>query len=629
MINNYTTPVGAEVAGAAGVQFRVWAPRRRRVDVILEGGPGAEAEIELHSDGTGFFSGFAACAAAGSRYRYRLDGEGVFPDPASRFQPDGPHGSSEVIDPALFQWTDQAWKGVTLEGQVIYEMHIGSFTEQGTWEAAIEQFPELASAGISLIEVMPVGDFPGRFGWGYDGVNLFAPCWLYGRPDDMRGFVNAAHAANLGVILDVVYNHFGPDGNYLREFSPDYFTDRYANEWGDAINFDGENSGPVREYFQANAAYWIREFHLDGFRLDATQQIFDASPDHIMAAIVRGAREAAQSRKIVIIAENEPQDTRLARPPEEGGFGVDALWNDDFHHSAMVAATGHNEAYYTDYLGKPQEFISAAKHGFLFQGQRYSWQKQRRGTYTRGMRCSQFVNFIQNHDQIANSSRGERIHSLTAPGLYRAITAILLLAPGTPMLFQGQEFASTNRFYYFADHQPALARMIREGRAKFLSQFRSLASPEIQETLADPGNPTTFQKCKLDFSDRERNAAYYAMHKDLIRLRREDPVFNAQGATGLDGAVLSEAAFVIRHFGADGNDRLLLVNLGRDVRCEPAPEPLLAPPPNAAWTLLWSSEDTRYGGSGGYSPEADGSWQLPGYAAIVMRPERISAPEHD
>ncbi len=314
------------------------------------------------------------------RYGFRTDtAEKLLPDPASRFQPEGPHGPSEIIDPDTFRWTDQGWRGRPREELVIYEMHVGSFTPEGSWEAAARELPELAALGITCIELMPVADFPGRFGWGYDGVDLFAPTRLYGRPDEFRRFVDRAHAHGIAVILDVVYNHFGPDGNYLRCFSQSYFSDRYKNEWGDPINFDGPDSGPVREFFLANAGYWIDEYHLDGLRLDATQQIFDASDDHIMAAIVRQVREAASGRTTFIVGENEPQHARLVRPPERGGYGLDALCNDDFHHSAMVALTGRREAYYTDYRGAPGEFVAAAKYGFLYQGQRYVWQRQRRG----------------------------------------------------------------------------------------------------------------------------------------------------------------------------------------------------------------------------------------------------------
>jgi len=610
-------PIGAELSQPEGVHFRVWAPRARRVDVMLESDAAA---VSLEPESDGYHGGFVRAASVGARYRFCLDGGDPLPDPASRFQPEGPHGPSCVVDASTFRWTDANWRGVRLAGQVIYEMHIGTFTSEGTWQAAARELPELARVGISVIELMPVADFPGRFGWGYDGVDLFAPTRLYGQPDDFRRFVDRAHALGLGVILDVVYNHLGPDGNYLKQFSEHYFTDRYANEWGEEINFDGEQSGPVREFFLANAAYWIDEYHLDGLRLDATQQIYDASPEHILAALSRRVRAAAGGRATLLIAENEPQDTRLVRPLEAGGYGLDALWNDDFHHTAVVALTGINAAYYSDYLGRPQEFVSAMKWGYLYQGQRYRWQKKRRGTPAFGLSPATFVTFIQNHDQIANSARGHRRHLLTSPGHYRALTALMLLGPGTPMLFQGQEFGASAPFLYFADHKPELARQVRRGRADFLRQFPALAAPEMQAELPDPADITTFEKSKLDLSERERNAEAYALHLDLLTIRREDPVFAAQRPGGLDGAVLALEAFVIRYFSGEQHDRLLLVNLGRELAVDPAPEPLLAPPAGGRWKVQWSSEDPRYGGFGTPPVEGDAGWHLPGESAVVMRP---------
>jgi maltooligosyltrehalose trehalohydrolase len=607
-------PIGAEVQ-QEGTYFRVWAPKRRRVEVVLDSG----AATELEREPGGYFSGLAK-AGAGDRYRFRLDGGDSFPDPASRFQPEGPHGASQVIDPSAFAWSDSAWRGVTLEDQVIYEMHIGTFTQEGTWEAARRELAELANAGITTVEVMPVADFPGCFGWGYDGVGLFAPVAIYGAPDDFRRFVDEAHRLSMGVLLDVVYNHVGPDGNYLRQFADDYFTDRYQNEWGEAINYDGENSAPVREWVTTNSAYWAAEYHLDGLRLDATQQIFDASPENIMTALARSMREAAGGRKIAIVAENEAQDSTLARPMEKGGYGLDGLWNDDFHHSAMVAVTGHNFAYYTDYRGYPQEFISAVKYGYLFQGQRYKWQSKRRGTPTRGLRPAQFVTYIQNHDQIANSGDGARLDRLTSAGRLRALTALLLLTPGTPMLFQGQEFAASSPFLFFADHDEHLRPIVHEGRIQFLSQFPNLAQPETRSCLADPGDPATFARSKLDLTEREKHAEAYRLHKDLLRLRREDPVFRAQRRGAVDGAVLAREAFVLRYFGEDGDDRLLLVNFGMDLRLDPAPEPLLAPPEGRLWAIEWSSEDPRYGGCGTAPPDGPDNWRIPGHAAVAMHP---------
>jgi maltooligosyltrehalose trehalohydrolase len=468
--------------------------------------------------------------------------------------------------------------------------------------------------------MMPVAEFPGRFGWGYDGVDLFAPTHLYGEPDDLRRFVDEAHGRGVAVILDVVYNHFGPDGNYLKSFASDYFTDRYKNEWGEAINFDGENSGPVREFFLANAAYWIEEFHFDGLRLDATQSIIDSSPEHILRAIARRAWEAAQERSIILVAENEPQQTRLVRPIEKDGYGLDALWNDDLHHSAMVALTGRNEAYYTDYLGSPQEFISAAKYGYLYQGQRYKWQKARRGTPGWDLDPAQFITFIQNHDQIANSALGLRCQMGTSPGRYKAMTALMILAPQTPMLFQGQEFASTSPFLYFADHKPELAQLVENGRKQFLSQFPTIARPENQAKLPPPGDMDTFQRTKLNFEERETHHELYLLHQDLLRLRREDPTFRAQRKGGVDGTVLGEKAFVLRFLGEQNDDRLLIINFDPDLLLRPQPEPLLAPVEDGDWELLWSSEELKYGGAGTPPLEAKGDWIVPGQAAIVLKP---------
>jgi maltooligosyltrehalose trehalohydrolase len=608
-------PIGAEPVNG-GVHFQVWAPASRTVDVVFERGE----TVPLEAEDGGYFTGFVKSARAGSRYKFKLDSGELCPDPASRFQPDGPHGWSEIVDSTAFPWTDQNWGGAALPHQVIYEMHIGTFTQQGTWCSAQMELPHLAETGVTVLELMPVSEFPGRFGWGYDGVQWFAPAHIYGSPDDFRRFVDRAHSLGLGVILDVVYNHLGPDGNYIGKFAPQFFGD-ISTDWGAAINFDGKDSGPVREFVIANACYWIEEFHLDGLRLDATQDIHDSSRDHILGAMAREARKRAAPREVIFIAENEPQEVKLVRPSGQGGYGLDALWNDDFHHTAMVALTGRNEAYYTDYLGTPQEFISAAKYGYLYQGQRYKWQKKRRGTPGLDTSPAAFVTFIQNHDQIANSAYGERCNALTSPGKLRAITALMLLAPGTPMLFQGQEFGASSPFLFFADHTSELNRKIRAGRAEFLAQFPSLSTPEMRTRFADPGDPATFEHCKLDHSERQTHRELYELHRDLLKLRREEPVFRAQRPRGLDGAVLSSEAFVLRFFGDDGDDRLLLVNLGVDLHLDPAPEPLLAPPADSEWTILWSSENPKYGGIGTPPLDTEQNWRIPGHAAVVLKPD--------
>jgi maltooligosyltrehalose trehalohydrolase len=603
-------PIGAEVQPGGGVHFRVWAPRASKVVLSVDG-----KDITMRKDADGYAEVFAPSADPGARYGFRLDQDKkLYPDPASRYQPDGVHAPSEVVDPSRYRWHDTNWKGPTLARQVIYELHVGTFTHEGTWAGAASKLSHLADLGVTLIEMMPVAAFPGRFGWGYDGVAMFAPVRLYGEPDDLRAFIDAAHQHGIGVILDVVYNHLGPDGNYLPCFSDFYVTKKYPNEWGDALNFDGEGSAPVREFFCANAAYWVREFHFDGLRLDATQQIFDDSPEHLVAAVTRNVREAAAGRRTIVVAENEPQHSRLVRPIEQGGFGLDALWNDDFHHSARVALTGHSEAYFSVYSGRANELLAAARHGFLYQGQSYPWQKKPRGMPTRGVAPERFVSFIENHDQVANSGRGLRMPDLTGPGKFRAMTALMLLMPSTPMLFQGQEFASRTPFLYFCDHNPELDKAVAKGRRKFLLQFPSLRQVDLDR----PGAEETFRKCILDWSERDGNEAAVRLHKDLIALRRSDPVFAQVSKVEIDGAVLSSDAFLLRFYGPDGDDRLLLMNLGSDFAPPFVSEPLMAPPERRAWQVLWSSEDPAYGGFGVRLPEVDGLWNLPGHAAIVL-----------
>ncbi|HEX6306537.1 MAG TPA: malto-oligosyltrehalose trehalohydrolase [Longimicrobiales bacterium] len=610
-------PVGAE-PGNDGTHFRVWAPKHESVRVVVEGDTG---EHELAADEDGYFSGTIATVGAGTRYRFRLGDDSAVPDPASRFQPDGPHGPSMVVDPDAYSWSDDDWQGPAEGRQVVYEMHIGTFTRDGTWTAAAARLPDLAALGISIVELMPVAEFPGRYNWGYDGVAPFAPSRAYGTPDDLRAFVDHAHALGLGVILDVVYNHVGPDGCYLQHFADEYFSTAYSTDWGPAINFDGAGSAAVREYFIANIEYWVREFHVDGFRFDATQSIYDASPRHILADMVQHARSAAEGRRLWLVGENEPQDVRLVRPPDEGGFGMDAVWNDDFHHTAMVTLTGSAEAYYTDYAGTPQELISCARHGFLYQGQHYLWQKKRRGTPTRGVPTHRFVNFIQNHDQVANSAAGRRIHELAGPAELRAMTALMLLMPGTPLLLQGQEFAASAPFLYFADHRPELAATVRSGRREFLTQFRSLREPAVQERLVEPASRQTFERVQLDHGEREANAPVLELHRDLIRLARTDPVLSRLDGE-VDGAVLGAQALALRWWDDERGDRLLIVNFGADLRLHIVPEPLLAPPAGARWSMLFASEQPQYGGRGAPPPELASGWLIQARSAVLLAATR-------
>jgi maltooligosyltrehalose trehalohydrolase len=595
-------PIGAEV-GQGGVHFRVWAPEHRRVTVAIEG----EAPLELEMQG-GHGSRFVPGLAAGTRYRFRI-GDALVADPASRFQPDGPFGPSEVVDPSAFRWTDAAWRGIESHRHVFYELHPGTFTPEGTWAAAGEHLAFLAELGVTTIELMPVAEFAGTRNWGYDGVFLYAPTRNYGTPDDLRRFVDRAHASGLAVILDVVYNHIGPDGSTLFALSPHYRS-RAGTEWGDGYDFARRE---VRDFIAGNAVHWIAEYHMDGLRLDAIQSIADDSPEHIVAELARRAREAAGDRMLVIVGEDEPQDVRFLRD-----CGVDALWNDDFHHTARVAATGLVDGYLHDYRGTPQELVSAARRGFLYQGQLYPWQRKPRGTPTRGLSRRRFVHFLDNHDQAANIGFGERIASLTDPATFRALTALLLLAPELPLLFQGQETGSVARWRFFVDHRPELAEAVRDGRAAFVAQFERLASPEAQATLLDPDARDTFAGCILDPRERTFDNPIAALHRDLLALRRNDPVLSAPDPD-LDGAVLSDRAFALR-FTAAGADRLLLVNLGLTLAAASVPEPLIAPP-GAAWRLVWSSEHPRYGGHGTPVPFTRERLAIPAHASIFLEPE--------
>ena len=623
--------IGAEIVRGEGVSFRVFAPDRERVEVVVYEGE-AQSRTGLTRDAEpGYWSGLVPRLGARARYKYALAGDDTpYADPASRFQPEGPFGPSEVVDPA-FAWTDGEFKGVEKSGHVIYEMHVGTFTPEGSWAAASHRLAHLAALGVTLIEVLPIAEFPGARGWGYDGVNLFAPYHGYGRPEDMRRFVDDAHRLGLGVILDVVYNHFGPDGNFISRFSGAYLT-KVATEWGDALNYDAPGPQPMRELVRENVAHWIDEYHLDGLRLDATQAIIDSSPRHILQEIGNEARRAAGNRHVVLIGENEPQHANLLRSPDEGGVGLDGLWNDDFHHSAVVALTGHTEAYYSDYEGTTRELLAAVRHGFLFQGQRYDWQNKRRGQSTRGLPPRSFVAFLENHDQTANYGMGQRLWERSAPGAYRAMTALLLLGPWTPMLFQGQEWLTTSPFRYFVDHAAELGELVKKGRGEFLAQFPRYHGIANEDRLPDPSQAASFEGCRLDWSEPDKpfHARALRLHRDLIALRREDPTLSRQGEGGvsIDGTVIGGDRLLLRLFGSaspgtkpGSSDRLLLMNLGVDYEPRSLSEPLSAPPPGMRWTLKWSSEDPRYGGQGVRGPRAEHDIFFAGQATEVFVPE--------
>jgi maltooligosyltrehalose trehalohydrolase len=609
-------PVGAELVldGERGAHFRVWAPTHDKVTLVLA----PKREIPLVREPGGYHSVFASGVDAGARYQFRLgDDPALVADPASRFQPDGPFGPSQVVDPSSFTWTDTDWGGVAPTKHVLYELHPGTFTREGTWHAASARLAALAELGITTLEIMPVGEWAGTRNWGYDGVNIWAPTRNYGTPDDFRRFVDQAHAVGLAAILDVVYNHFGPSGNSMFTWSPGYKT-ATTNEWGDELAFTERGA---RDFYIANAAYWIDEFHLDGLRFDAAQAIKDDTSEvHVLAEIARAARTAGGLRQIFLVGENEPQDSKLLAEPVH----LDALWNDDFHHTARVAMTGLVDGYLHDYHGSPQEIVSALKRGFLYQGQIYPWQQNPRGSSTRGLAPHRFVHYLENHDQCANLGFGERLRDLAAAGTIRAMTAVLLLGPALPMLFQGQEYGSQRPWLFFVDHCDELHEPIRRGRANFVKQFARLASPEAQAALPDPCDAETFARCILEHPE---DNAYLRLHRDLLRIRRYDPAFT-EGS--LDGAVLSPRVFALRFFRDDAlDDRLLLVNLGATYHEIAVAEPLIAPPPQSGWRVAWSSEHPSYGGHGTQHIFTRKGIALPAQAAVLLMPDLSSSIAHD
>jgi len=601
---------GVELVDAGAADVRVWAPSCRTVDFVTD-----RNAVPLARDAEGFFSGLVQGVAAGDKYWFLLDGDRRRPDPVSRHQPEGPHGPSAIVDPRSFPWTDGAWEGVARDGQVLYEMHVGTFTPEGTWASAMTRLDGLARLGVTVIQMMPVADFAGRCGWGYDGVNLYAPTRLYGSPDDLRRFVDCAHAIGLGVILDVVYNHLGPDGNYLADFSTEYFTARYTNDWGSAINFEGPR--PARDFFAENPAYWVEEYHFDGFRLDATHEVRDASDEHVLAEQAERARRAAGGRTLYVIAENDLQHSRLVRHATAGGYGLDAVINDDYHHAALVALTRRRDSYYRSYAGSPQELVSCTKYGYLYQGQWYASWKRPRGESAFDIPPSAFVHFLENHDQVANPAFGRRLHELVSPGAYRAMTALTLLGPATPLLFQGQEFGSSSPFLFFADHHEGLRNDIRQGRRLFMSQFTGAD----KANLTDPDDVATFRSSVLDWRERETNTTHVALHRDLLAIRRLDPGVAASCRQRVDGAVLGSTSFLIRYDAGGPDDRLLIVNLGGEVDLTPVAEPLLAPPSGCRWALQWSSDALEYGGPGIQPLVVHPEWKLPREAAVFLRPE--------
>ena len=501
--------------------FSVWAPKAtQRVDLVLRG---EGRRIDMAPAGqSGWWAVDVPEAGPGTDYQFSLDGGPAFPDPRSPFQPDGVHGPSRVVDHEAFGWTDDLWRGAApLSGALVYEAHIGTFTPEGTFQSAIGRLGHLVQLGVTHLELLPVAEFPGERGWGYDGVDLFAPHHAYGGPDGLKALVDACHGAGLGVIIDVVYNHLGPDGNYLSAYGP-YFTDRYNTPWGEAVNYDGAGSNEVRDFVCDNACHWLEHYHADGLRLDAVHAIFDTSALHILEEMARrvATLQARLGRRKFLIAESDLNDPKLVRAPEAGGFGLDAAWSDDFHHALHSALTGETTGYYEDFGGL-EPLGRALERGYVYAGDYSPHRGRRHGRPLAGVPASRLLGYLQNHDQVGNRATGERSSMLMSTGRLHLAAALVLCAPFVPMLFQGEEWGASTPFQYFTDHvDPELGRLVSEGRRREFSAFGWKP-----DDVPDPQDRATFERSILDWAelDKEPHAELLEWHKALIALRRRLP----------------------------------------------------------------------------------------------------------
>ncbi len=497
---------GARLRGER-CEFRVWAPHASKVSLRLVG----KGDYPMRRDDGGVFT-LETKARAGDRYFYILDAHSPLPDPVSRLLPEGVHGPTEIVDADAFHWTDRSWHGLELRDYIIYELHVGTFSPEGTFDGVIERLEYLKALGVSVIEIMPVAAFPGKRNWGYDGVSPYSVQASYGGPNGLKRLVDAAHRAQLGVMLDVVYNHLGPEGNYLSQFGP-YFTPRHHTPWGDAINYDDEHAEHVRRYFVENALYWVREYHMDGLRLDATQTIRDESPKHIVQEVAENVHALGQElgRKLCVICETDENDRRYLLPAPQG-YGADAVWSDDFHHAMHTLLTGESRGYYQDF-GRGEQLARALEQGFAFQGEPFKfWGGKPRGTSAEGISLERHVIATQNHDQVGNRALGERLTQLTPRGARKVAAALLLLAPHTPLLFMGQEYDEKAPFQFFCDFgDPALQKAVSEGRRR---EFEDFAWNEVP----DPQDVATFERSKLKWS--VEGSSMLDWYRRLIELRR-------------------------------------------------------------------------------------------------------------
>ena len=575
---------GAHVQ-ASGVQFRLWAPRLQSVQVAI--GDDASHALTMRPKGEGEFAVFAEGLQAGADYRYVIDGGRRRPDPVSRWQPHGVHGPSRVVDPAAFHWSDQDWRGIPLEDYILYELHTGTFTEEGSFEAIISRLPDLLDLGITAVELMPVAEFPGGRNWGYDGVGMYAPQSTYGGPNGLKTLINACHRAGLAVVLDVVYNHLGPEGNYLGEFGP-YYTSAYRTPWGDAINFDGPESDSVRRYFIENALYWLTEYHIDGLRLDAIHGIFDFSARHFLEELANEFHGEAEKlgRAAWLIAESDLNDSRVIEPPAQGGYGIDAQWLDDFHHALHTALTGESRGYFADFNGLPS-LQKALVNGYVYEGQYSRYRRRRHGSSSKGRPGKRFIAFTQNHDQIANALQGSRASQLLSLEQQKLASAVLFFSPFLPLLFMGQEYGETAEFLYFTEHgNAALIEAVREGRRHEVNDFSNGGE------FVDPQDDRAFLRSKLNWCLRQQppHAGLLAWHRDWIAMRKR----HASLGNGRKSMVRAKCDPENRWLVSERRDILgaramLVCNFAAETREVPIPFA------SAPWAICLWSGDAQYG----------------------------------
>jgi len=536
MKRQHNMPFGAQRCGDGQTRFRLWGPTAKEVSLCLME-PSGEILLPMRLSDSGWYELCTNRARVGSHYKFQLGADQKVPDPASRFQPRDVHGPSEVIDPGSFKWQDSAWRGRPWEEAVIYELHVGTFTPEGTFAAAEQKLDYLAQLGVTAVELMPVADFPGTHNWGYDGVLPFAPDSQYGRPDDLKRLIQGAHARGLMVLLDVVYNHFGPEGNYLRAYAPQFFTDRHRTPWGEAINFDGADSRVVRDFFIHNALYWLTEYHFDGLRLDAVHAIIDESKPDILVEMAESIRSSVdENRRVHLVLENDDNAARYLRPAPDGHRLYKAQWNDDVHHALHVAVTGETDGYYADYSDDPvRRLAHCLAEGFDYQGQPSIFREgERRGEPSCELPSTAFVSFLQNHDQIGNRAFAERIVTLADERTVRAAMSILLLAPAPPLLFMGEEFGAETPFLFFCDFGPELAAAVTQGRRSEFARFERFSHPSVREQIPDPSAAETFHRSKLDWNSfaSSRHQAWLKFYRELLNIRRDKIVPYLPVATG-------------------------------------------------------------------------------------------------